>query len=256
MWKAAHSHGLQCGCMHLDRTRVKNTIIIIPFQIKLFDFSNEVAATVKLDFNTLLQPSSFYLPAHLCKLFNCDEAQFCWKHSQKHSQINPIISSLPGFTSPNPLPSRLEAKLNRAMHFSHQNKSVGFRLMTAGVWVGGRCLHAWTWIWNLIEMSNCKVSALCVPCARWLLSKHSRRKHGMQRWDWLSDLFWLPTVSLKQTLKYLIALPKSLEWLCTRTGQHKGLLDLLQIAFTGREKSLISIRAWNGILMNEKSLFS
>lgn len=50
--------------MHLDHTRVKNTIIIIPFQIKLFGFSNEVAATVKLDFNTLLQPSSFYLPAH------------------------------------------------------------------------------------------------------------------------------------------------------------------------------------------------
>lgn len=33
--------------MHLDHTRVKNTIIIIFFQIKLFDFSNEVAATVK-----------------------------------------------------------------------------------------------------------------------------------------------------------------------------------------------------------------
>lgn len=64
--------------------------------------------------------------------------------TQKHSQINPIISSLPGFTFPNPLPSRLEAKLNRAMHFSHQNKSVGFHLMTAGVWVGGPCLHALT----------------------------------------------------------------------------------------------------------------
>lgn len=35
--------------MHLDHTRVKNTIIIISFQIKLFDFSNEAAATVKLE---------------------------------------------------------------------------------------------------------------------------------------------------------------------------------------------------------------
>lgn len=35
--------------MHLDHTRVKKTNIISFFQIELFDFSNEVAATVKLE---------------------------------------------------------------------------------------------------------------------------------------------------------------------------------------------------------------